>query len=1052
MKKMMSNKKFLAITIPVASFLLALIIVLAILAQDTLVGGILNAYAGLGESYVVTVPGSENWDKEYYKLNGQTAEDVSDFAKQTTEAIAGEGMVLLKNDPDVLPLKTSKTGDTDKKVSVFGRRSVDTVYGGTGSGSGDATQCTPLLTALANAGYQTNPTLTDAINTAKSGVPIATCRAMDDITKTTYYIGELPKTNYTAANVASSYSEYDDAAIVVLGREGGEGRDYAGNLKDRMADSGSPLSSPDMVANSETANYTADQHQLELSREEKDMLDVVKSNFDKVIVLLNSANVMELGELEADPEIDSIIWMSYPGSRGNDALADLLNGTLNFSGRTVDTWMSDMTADPSFNNTYSYAYSNVNSSNATDTTYVVEYEEGIYIGYRYYETRGYIEGEEWYDDAVTYPFGYGLSYTTFNQEIVGEPVVADGQISLTVKVTNTGRVAGKDVIQLYYTAPYEEGGVEKSHVVLAAYDKTDILEPGAENAKEYTLSFAIEDMASYDYKTEGCYVLDAGDYTISLRKNAHELWSNDSTFVYTQEERIVYDEDNPRQTEIEAQTGDAVNYSDEWKEEHEVIAAVNRFDDLNEHFVEYDEAKSGYGVNMTRENFAQSFPTAMTAADLVASDEVIAGLQDFDPNDYYDSTDTIPTQGADGNLTIAAMRGRTFDDPMWDDLIDQLSVTQMANFLRDGNQKTNKLDSIGLPQTKASDGPAGLKQYGGLGLSTTGNFNCSATLVAATWNFELAEQYGIAVGQECLTSSPIITGWYAPGLNIHRSPFGGRNFEYYSEDPLLSGMTCAGTVQGAAKMGVESYIKHFVVNDLETHRTANGPVTWLNEQALREIYLRAFEVAVKVPEIELNYLEYITDEDGNTTGAEMKTKTIRGNMAIMSAFNRIGTQWVGGRSDILNDVLRGEWGFLGAVITDFNGGAAYMNCELGITSGNDLMLSNIAQLDLANNKIADEDNPSTVIAMRTAMHNVLYSHANSNAMQGLASGDITKYKLAPWRIILIVIEVVLALGVAALVTFSVLHTIKWKKYNAAKQTEAPAENAEDTANSDRSNR
>ena len=265
------EQKFLAITVPVASFLLVLIIVLAILAQDTLVGGILNAYAGLGESYVVTVPGSENWDKEYYKLNGQSAEDIDDYAKQTTKTIAGEGMVLLKNDPDVLPLKTSKTGDTDKKISVFGRRSVDMVFGGTGSGSGDASQCTPLLTALANAGYQTNATLTDAINAAKGSVPIATCRAMDDPSKTSYYIGELPKTNYTAANVMSSYGEYDDAAIVVFGREGGEGRDYARNLKERMSDSGSPLASPDMVANNETANYTADQHQLELSKEEKDM-------------------------------------------------------------------------------------------------------------------------------------------------------------------------------------------------------------------------------------------------------------------------------------------------------------------------------------------------------------------------------------------------------------------------------------------------------------------------------------------------------------------------------------------------------------------------------------------------------------------------------------------------------------------------------------------------------------------------------------------------------------------------------------------------------------
>ena len=1039
----MANKKYLAIMISVASILLALAIAVGIAAN--VAARVLDVYVGMGEEKIEKVEGSDSWDTEYYTLGGKSETEVSDFAKSTTKSIAGEGMVLLKNE-GVLPLKTSKTGSTDKSVTVLGRRSVDTVFGGTGSGSGDASQCTTLIDALEAAGYKVNPTVSQMYKNGLSSVPVAE-NSMDNLANMTYYIGEFPQSYFTN-DIKNSFSSYGDAAIVVLGRHGGEGMDFAIDMKGMLEEGASAMSS----SVEETKNYKDGQHQLELSKEEQDLIALAKASFDNVIVLINSANVMEIDSLKEDEGIDAIVWMSYPGSRGCDALAEILNGTIVPSGRTVDTWVSDLTADPTFPNTYSTAYTNVDSSNAIGTTYTVEYEEGIYIGYRYYETV-YADGGTFtvegktgtYDDAVTYPFGYGLSYASFSQQIK-EAKAENGQITVTVSVTNTrpeGGYAGKDVIQLYYSAPYD-GTIEKAAVVLAAYAKTDILQP--QETKDYTLTFAVEDMASYDYKNEGCYVLDEGDYTISLRKNAHELYGDNCTYVYMQEERVAYDESNPRQSETEAQTGDAVNYSEEYKSELTVQAATNKFTELNEHFTEYTQAAAGKATNFTRGNFKASYPTAPAGAALVAPASAIENFDMYEA-DYYDSADKKPVTGAKNNVTAAALRGVEYDDPLWEELLDELTAKEMATLIRSGNQGSVAVSSISLPNTKASDGPAGLKQYGGLGLSTTGNFNCSATLVAATFNTELAEQYGEAVGMECLQSNPVITGWYAPGLNIHRSAFGGRNFEYYSEDPLLSGKSCAATITGSASMGVECYMKHFVINDLESHRTINGPCTWVNEQALREIYLKAFEIAVKEPLVELKYLEYTYDEDGNPVSAASVTKTIRATTAIMSSFNRIGSVWVGGCGELLNGVLRGEWGFMGTVVTDYNS-SKHMHTEEGVANGNDLMLAN--EMTLPTN-FADINNASTLLAMRQACKNIIYSHVNSNAMNGKASGDKISYGISPWVFGVIAIEVVLVLAAGAIVFLCIRHTQKWKLYTARQflegdalspEQQKPAENAE----------
>ena len=958
----------------------------AVFGGTSFFSGVLDTYVGRGEMEITQKAGSEDWDTEYYKSDYATADEASAAAHDVTLRIAQEGITLLKNEGDALPLSQDALN-----VTVFGRRSVDTIFGGTGSGAGDSSQCANVVDALAEAGFNVNQTVADMYRNGLESVPVAN-NAMDDPAKQTYYIGEFPS-SYYSSDITSSYASYGDAAIVVLGRQGGEGIDFCTDLNASL--DGSTAMSSDVA---ETANYADGQHQLELSQEERDLIAHAEENFDTVIVVINSANVMELGDLQEDENVDSILWLSLPGSEGTRALAQILKGEVNPSGHTVDTWVADLTADPTFPNTAPQAYLNVDESNSLSTSYTIDYEEGIYVGYRYYETAAE-EGVIDYDSAVVYPFGYGLSYTTFSQEIASVEE-ADGTIEVRVSVTNTGDVAGRDVVQVYYSAPYD-GSVEKSSVALAGFAKTALLEPG--ETQEYAVSFDVDDMASYDYKTEGCYVLDAGDYTISVRKNSHELYGENCEYTYTVADRVVYDESNPRPSEVEAQTGDAVNLSDDAKAAHEVVAATNRFDDVSARFVEYDEATDGMAVNLTREDFEASFPTAPTEADLTASDEVIADLGAYEP-DYLDSADEMPTTEASNGVSAVALRGLTYDDPQWEALLDELSVSDMTSFIYAGNQGTVSISSVNLPASKASDGPAGLKQYGGVGLATTGNFNCSSTLTAATYNISLAEEYGRAVGNEALWGE--VNGWYAPGVNVHRDAFGGRNFEYYSEDPLISGLMCGSTIQGASKMGLICYPKHFAINDQELHRTDNGYCTWANEQAMREIYLRAFEIALETPTAEISYL----DEEGNAL-----TKTIRSATGVMSSFNRIGSTWAGGSDALLKGVLRDEWGFAGTVITDYNG-VEYMNVEWGVSSGNDLMLANSSTLQ---SRFKDTTNASTVRVMREAMKNCLYTLVNSSTVIGTSTGTQITYALAPWQIAAWAATGVLCVGGAVLIVLGI---------------------------------
>ena len=703
---------------------------------------------------------------------------------------------------------------------------------------------------------------------------------------------------------------------------------------------------------------------LELSNREIAMLERVKSEFNQVIVVINSAGAMELGFLE-DSAIQGALWMAGPGQTGFDSLGNVLKGAVNPSAKLVDTYVYDLHSIPAFAyvGAFKYAYPQANALVATSTAdwlyaTFTNYSEGIYVGYKFYETAAE-EGFLDFDSAVQYPFGYGLSYTTFEQSITD--FQNDGtNITVTVNVKNTGSVAGKDVVELYYTPPYYNGGIEKSSVNLIDFGKTDIVDPGKEAS--VTITFALEDMASYDYSgvkaDGGTYVLEAGEYDISLRSDSHTVIDSRQVTVSSD---IIYNDAN-----------DGKRSSDQ-------ATASNLFD-YAAGDVTYLSRKDGFS------NYAEA-----TAAptDMSMTDTVLDGFycqNTFDAPKYDDPNAVMPVTGAKNGLTIEDMADVAYDDAKWDSLLDQLTISEMNQLIGTGGYANAKVDSIGLPATIECDGPAAIKNnYTG----QSGTAYPAATMIAATWSKELAARRGQSMGRQCDDMN--VVGWYGPAMNIHRTPFSGRNFEYYSEDGILSGRIGACEVSGAKEYGVQCYIKHFALNDSESFRK-NMLCTWTNEQAMREIYLKPFEISVK---------------DG---GADN----------VMTAFNYIGNVWAGCCPELLQDVLRGEWGFVGSTVTDwFNGTIdGNMIADSAIRTGGDKMLSSAGdQKGFATNT----DQAATVVAMRNSCHNILYSLANSNAINERNFGT------PGWVKMIYAVDVVVAVTVAALEAFAIMNFLKKRK-------------------------
>ena len=672
--------------------------------------------------------------------------------------------------------------------------------------------------------------------------------------------------------------DFSDTAIVVFGRAGGEGADM-------------PM---DMAA---YEGGTEGRHYMELTENEEAMFDMVKENFEKVIVLINSSSPMELGFLENE-KVDAAMWIGGPGSVGLQGVANALCGEVNPSGRLVDTYAYDATSSPAYMNIGDFTYTGTEHENGGMLGGVapykfMNYQEGIYVGYRYYETAaqdGYIN----YEETVQYPFGYGLSYTTFEQKM-GE-LSADGDsISVDVTVTNTGKVPGKEVVQLYYTPPYTKGGIEKSHVVLAAFDKTDVLKPG--ESQTLTLSFMKEDMASYDYKDAKAYVLEKGDYAIKLMKNSHDVIDQRT---YKVKETVV-------------------------NRESDLVEATNQFDDV-----------AGDITYVSRADWEGTMPKEK-AKDQAPSKEVLKALQNTKVETDPDAEDIVFKKHG---LTLKDVKGLPYNDPKWEQLLEQLSIKDMEQLIGMSGWQSVRIGSVGKPEVLDVDGPAGLN---GLINGTKGNQYTSAVVVGSTWNTELPEAFGEALGDEAYANK--VSGIYGPAMNIHRTPFSGRNFEYYSEDALLSGKMGAAMVRGCNEKNVYTYIKHFALNDQETN--AIGGANWCNEQVMREIYLKPFELSVKEGE----------------------------SKAIMTTWSRIGATWAGASKPLLQNVLRDEWGFEGFVITDNAMMGDFQNADQAIAAGNDMMLSSTQK------EITIDETAEGRQLMRKACHNILYVVANSNALE-----------------------------------------------------------------------
>ena len=854
--------------------------------------------------------------------DGSVTDETAASANELCQTIAEEGIVLVKNE-GALPLSNTK-------LNVFGWSSTNPVYGGTGSGGlSESYPTVSLLEGLSNAGIEYNTAISDFYTEFRDSRPTVGMWGQD------WTIPEPTMEEYDAAGIFENAKEYSDTALIVISRSGGEGADLPTSYDgEDTFEEGGTWGASGVRLSSQADDLDASKHYLELSNREIAMVERVTSEFDNVIVVINAANAMELGWLDQYDSIKGALVMAGPGQTGFNALGEILMGNVNPSAKMVDTYVYDLTATPTWNNFGHFAYDNVSEfeiEGATPT--FVNYNESIYVGYKFYETAA-AEGLIDYDATVQYPFGYGLSYTTFTQEM-GAISESNGTITFDVTVTNTGDVAGKDVVQVYYNPPYTNGGIEKASANLIAFDKTDLLEPGA--SQTLTLSFNVEDMASYDTYGAGAYVLEAGDYVISINSDSHNIIDSQT---YTVDETVVYDENNARSTDA--------------------VAATNQF-----------AAAEGDVTYLSRaDGFANYAEATAAPASLSMSDEAKAAFLNngnYDPNNYNNADDVMPTTGAKNGLTLADLRGEDYDDPQWDSLLDQMTVSEMDTLIAIGGYQTSAINSIGKVQTIDCDGPASINNNftgkGSIGFP-------AAVMIAATWNTDLAHDFGERIGK--MADEMGVSGWYAPAMNTHRSAFAGRNFEYYSEDGLLGGKMAANAILGAQEHGVYAYMKHFALNDQETNRDVML-CTWSNEQAIREIYLKPFEIAVK---------------EG-------------GCQAVMSSFNYIGAVWAGACDELLNNVLRDEWGFRGFVLTDYFGNTTYMDADQAIRGGTDCML---VAYDTPTNHVTDTTSATSVLAMRQACKNILYTTVNSRAY---AEENLTGGGLQGWQVAAIAIDVVL---------------------------------------------
>ena len=854
-------------------------------------------------------------------LNGSgvsLSDDTIAASKDVIKKVGEEGIVLVKNN-GILPLAAGN-------VNVFGWGSTNPILGGTGSGSSDGSSAVGILQSLNDAGLVTNTELTQLYTDYRADRPSVAMQSQD------WTLPEPTVDAYTDA-VMTQAKGFSDTAIIVISRSGGEGADLPTdmygvihgtyNIADQVSVTGQYGYYNGVYTNNGSYDdFEQGEHYLELSVTEENMVEKVCSEFDNVVVVINANNAMELGWVDEYPQIGAVLLAPGAGNTGLSGLGEIMAGTVNPSGKTVDTFVKDLTATPTWNNFGNFAYTNVddlkNAIAAADPAYegnmaFVNYVEGIYVGYKFYETAA-DEGFLNYADAVQYPFGYGLSYTTFDKSISNFSF--DGaNVTFDVTVTNTGSVAGKDVAEIYFTPPYTNGGIEKASVNLIDFQKTELLDPGASQTMSF--SIAAEDMASYDTGIKipgGGYILEAGDYKISLRSDSHTVVAEESFSVAS---------------DIDYSSGRA----------SDLVPANNQFEDYSRGDFEQLSRADGFANYSAATAAPANFE--MSAAIRAAVEPHAVGI--YDPTKYDNASDVMPATGAQNGLVLYDLTGAEYDDPRWEQLLDQLTFDEMSLMVNLGGWQTAAIDSVGKAATSDCDGPAGLSNF------ITGAYGTAypaEVLMAQTWNTDLIEEMGVAMGQEYKDANNF--GWYGPAMNTHRNAFAGRNFEYYSEDGVLAGKMAMAEINGGATKGVYPYIKHFALNDQEGNR-CSFLLTFASEQAIREIYLKPFEMAVK-----------------GYTGTPL---------AVMSSFNFIGTEPSCANPNLLNTVLREEWGFKGMVETDYNGSYGYQITDACVRNGNDLMLGFASNASGSNN--LTDQSATAHIALRQACKNILYTVGNS---------------------------------------------------------------------------
>ena len=883
-----------------------------------------------------------------YTLSDATVSKANELAKD----VQSEAVTLLKNDDSNLPL-------SGKKVNVFGWGSTNPVYGGTGSGSMSKQYKTvSLLDGMKQAGLKTNTELSKLYTDYRKDRPEVGMFAQD------WTLPEVPAKQYSD-KLVSDAKDFSDEAVVVLTRVGGEGADLPTDMKAKGITYKNNSKDYDDFQKGESF--------LQLSKTERDMIDLVTSNFKKVTLVYNGANTFQFDFLNDYPQIQSVVWCPPAGQTGFSALGEVLAGETNPSGKTSDTFLKDLTKSVSYNNFGKFEYTNMADKAAKykgftgdDVTAIpgfVNYSEGIYVGYKFYETAS-DEGLINYDDTVAFPFGYGLSYTSFDQKL-DSVKYKGGKVTVTATVTNTGDKAGKDVVEVYYNPPYTDGGIEKASKNLAGFEKTKELQPG--ESQKVTVKFDDDDMASYDYKGAKAYVLEKGDYDISIQSDSHHVIDHKAITV---KDTVTYDSDS------NTHNGDKTVATNQFDDVAGDVTYLSRAD----HFANYKEATAA--------------PTNFKMSD--KAKETFYNNSNYDPKKFDKDSDKMPTTGAKNGLKLSDMYGKDYDDADWDKLLDQLTFDDMDNLIANGGYGTPAVKSVGKIQLTDADGPASLNNnftgVGSIGFPASTAFAC-------TWNRDLAKQFGEMIGD--MAHDMHVAGWYAPAMNIHRSAFSGRTFEYFSEDSLLSGAMASNEIAGAKSKGVYSFMKHFALNDQETNRT-NMVCTWANEQSIRETYLKPFEMSVK---------------EG-------------GAQAVMSSFNYIGYTYAGASSNLLQTVLRGEWGFKGFVLTDYFGGYGYQNADQEVRAGNDSMLATTK----ITNHITDKS-ATSVKAMRQAAHNILYTAANS---WQYANGE-PKVATPIWKTAMYV-----AWGVVAVLVIG-LEFLTIKRYLSRKKAVATIEPAAEPA-------